>query len=402
MGRLPDRRNPAVSVIRQVSGYTSFGDQMGVYKCQMGCVWALLLAVIFAVVPRSWESELQAETAFVREELPPPPVVVEGTFELRETLSTTLVGHDVSHAAAYAVGEAVRSVFNVRSFRPGHAYRLLMGPEGDLLTFEYSIDEESILKVVGNDDGFAARVEALPLETRTDVISATVASSLWGALEGSPKGDWLVMELASIFEAQVDFYKDLRSGDAIHLIVDAKYHDGEFVKYDSVLAAEFVNRGKPMQAYRFREDYYDERGMSARRSLLPSPLQFTRISSGFSYSRLHPIYNHGPSPSRGRLRGADGNSCLGGFKRHRHLCGNEWWFRTHGNAPSPEWDDNFLRSFVFDCGQCRRPRGAEGNDWTRRNDRYRDRSASGLPDDGERQGHRSADSACGSAETHRR
>jgi len=192
---------------------------------------------------------------------------------------------------SYAIGEAVGSVFNVRSFRPGRSYRLLVEPDGDLLTFEYSVDDESVLKVVRNDGGFIARVEALPLETRTDTISATVVSSLWGALEGFPKGDWLVMELASIFEAQVDFYKDLRSGDAIRLIVDAKYHDGQFVKYGPVVAAEFVNKGKPMQAYRFREEYYDENGMSARRSLLPSPLQFTRISSGFSYNRLHPIYN---------------------------------------------------------------------------------------------------------------
>ena len=264
---------------------------MGVYKCHPACMWVLLCAVVFVAVPRNFEVGLQAEAASLVEELPPPPVFVEGTFERTETLSTTLVGHDISHSVAYAIGEAVGPVFNVRSFRPGRMYRLLLEPDGDLLTFEYSIDDERVLKVARNDDGFSARVEALPLETRTDTISASVVSSLWGALEGFPKGDWLVMELASVFEAQVDFYKDLRSGDAIRLIVEGKYHDDEFVKYGSVLAAEFVNRGKPLQAYRFRDEYYDENGMSARRSLLPSPLQFTRISSGFSYNRLHPIYN---------------------------------------------------------------------------------------------------------------
>ncbi len=264
---------------------------MGVHKCHVGCVWVLFLAVVVVAVPRNFEVEMHAKAASMREVLPPPPVFVEGMFERNETLSTTLVGHDVSHAVSYAIGEAVGSVFNVRSFRPGHSYRLLVEPDGDILTFEYSVDDESVLKVVRDDDGFIARVEALPLETRTDTISATVVNSLWGALEGFPKGDWLVMELASIFEAQVDFYKDIRSGDAIRLIVDAKYHDGQFVKYGPVIAAEFVNKGKSMQAYRFREEYYDENGMSARRSLLPSPLQFTRISSGFSYNRLHPIYN---------------------------------------------------------------------------------------------------------------
>ena len=263
---------------------------MGVYKCQVGCIWVLLLAVVVVAVPRNLEIELETEAASVRDALPPPPVFVEGTFGRNETLSTTLVGHDVSHAVSYAIGEAVGSVFNVRSFRPGRPYRLLVAPDGDLLTFEYSVDDENVLKVGRDDDGFVARVEALPLETRTETISATVVSSLWGALEGFPKGDGLVMELASVFEAQVDFYKDIRSGDSIRLIVDAKYHDGEFVKYGPVVAAEFVNKGKPMQAYRFREEYYDENGMSARRSLLPSPLQFTRISSGYTTRRLHPIF----------------------------------------------------------------------------------------------------------------
>ncbi len=263
---------------------------MGVYKCHVGCMWVLLLAVVVVAVPRNWEVELEAEAASERGPLLPPPVIVDGSFERNETLSTTLEGHDVSHAVAYAVGEAVSSVFNVRSFRPGRSYRLLMGPDGDLINFVYSVDDERVLKVVPDDGGFIARVESLPLESRTDTISATVTNSLWGALEGFPKGEWLVMELASVFEAQVDFYKDIRSGDAIRLIVEAKYHDGQFVKYGPVVAAEFVNKGKPMQAYRFREEYYDENGMSARRSLLPSPLQFTRISSGFSYNRLHPIY----------------------------------------------------------------------------------------------------------------
>ena len=128
------------------------------------------------------------------------------------------------------------------------------------------------------------------MEVREGIVTAMVPDSLWGALRGVPKSDWLVMELVAIFEAQVDFYKDIRSGDLIRLIVEEKYYRDQFVKYGSVLAAEFVNQGKPLQAFRFDEEYYDENGMSVRRSLLPSPVKFTRISSGFSYRRLHPIY----------------------------------------------------------------------------------------------------------------
>ena len=263
---------------------------MGVCKCHSCCVWVLCLAVIFAVIPRSWEAELAAESRSSAAPLPPPPVFVDGTFARNQTLSTTLVGHDVPHDVAHALGEVVGAVFNVRSFRPDRSYRLTVAPDGHLMRFEYSIDDERVLRVIQEDDEFVATVDALPLDVRTETIATTVSSSLWGALEGFPKGDWLIMELAAIFEAQVDFYKDIRTGDEIRLIVESKYHDGQFVKYGSVLAAEFLNRGESLQAFRFQDEYYDELGMSARRSLLPSPLQFTRISSGFSYNRLHPVF----------------------------------------------------------------------------------------------------------------
>ena len=187
-------------------------------------------------------------------------------------------------------GQVVRPVFDVRDFKAGNAYLVIKEADGSLRGFDYEIDDERILKVEAKADGFAARIEELEFEIRPGTVTATVTRTLWGALEDAPKGDWLVMELAAIFEAQVDFYKDIRAGDAIRLMVDEKYHRGKFVKYGPVRAAEFVNQGKPLQAYLFRDEYYDENGMSVRRSLLPSPVKFTRISSGFSYTRLHPIY----------------------------------------------------------------------------------------------------------------
>ena len=358
-----------------------------------------LSGVVVVAVPRSWELELQAEAALASESLPPPPVFVEGTFGPNETLSTTLVGHDVSHAASYAIGQAVGSVFNVRRFRPGRSYRLLMEPTGELLAFEYSVDDENVLRVAGGDDGFVARVDALPLETRTDTISTTVVSSLWGALEGYPQGDRLVMELASVFEAQVDFYQDIRSGDAISLIVDAKYHDGQFVKYGPVVAAEFVNRGKPMQAYRFREEYYDENGMSARRSLLPSPLQFTRISSGFSYNRLHPIYNT-VRPHLGVDYAAPTGTPVWAVSTGTvTFAGTNGGFGRMVTLRHPNGMTTSYAHFVFDCGRRWGACNTERDDRARRNDWHGDRPSPRLPDDCQRPRHRSEDRTCGSAKT---
>ncbi len=264
---------------------------MGVWKCHATCMWTLLLAVLLAGVPRYSEIAGRAEAAAVPAPLPPPYEFLEGIFEPNATLSTTLDAYDVSARVAYSVAEAVRPVFNVRGFKPKHPYRIVKEPDGSLAAFEYTIDDESVLKVERGDDGFVARVHQLPLVTEITTVTATVTSSLWEALMDVPKPDPLVMELVDIYDAQVDFYRDIRSGDAIRLIIEAKYHRGEFVKYGEVLAAEFVNQGRPLQAFRYADEYYDENGMSTRRSFLRAPLQFTRLSSGYTTARLHPIYN---------------------------------------------------------------------------------------------------------------
>ena len=265
------------------------GVWVGVHKCNALAIWVIFFAVIVVAVPRSFEIESQIRTAQAAPPPPKPVRIVDGTFEPNGTLSTTLTSVDLSQAVVYAVGEAVRPVFDVRQFRPGQAFHIILSHDGDLLAFEYVIDDESTLKVARTDDGFEARREQLPLEVHIDTVVAEVNSSLWTALAGFPRGDQLVMELESVFRSQVDFYRDIRQGDAIRIIIEGLYHRGEFVKYGQVLAAEFVNQGKPMQAYWFRDEFYDENGMSTRRSFLPAPLEFTRISSGFSNARLHPI-----------------------------------------------------------------------------------------------------------------
>ncbi len=266
---------------------------MEIHKCNAALMWVLVFAVLVFVVPRNAEIESQARAAVTYRPPSPPPVdVVDGMFERNATLSATLGAFDLSTVLIHEITEAVRDVFNPRQFRPGQSYRLVRDVSGDFLSFEYVIDEESTLKVQRTDEGgFVATREQLPLDVYTEGIVAEVNSSLWGALSDYPRGDQLVMELVNVYQSQVDFYRDIRQGDGIRFLVEAMYHRGEFVKYGRILAAEFVNQGRPLGAFRFQDEYYDENGMSTRRSFLPAPLEFTRISSNFSNARLHPILN---------------------------------------------------------------------------------------------------------------
>lgn len=264
---------------------------MGLCKCHSWWMWALSLVLLLVIVPRYSLTEAEFRVLPEPTNLPAPLEFINDLFEPNATLSTTLAGYDVDPAASYSLAQAIEPVFSLRSFRPGHEFHLIREDSGRLVAFEYAIDDESILRAVSDGDTFRARIDELPLETRIETVAAVVESSLWGALADAPKGDALVMELADIFDAQVDFYRDVRPGDEIRFVIEKRYYKDSFVKYGTVHAAEYVNQGRSLQAYRFRDEYYDENGMSTRRSFLPAPLEFTRISSGYSNARLHPILN---------------------------------------------------------------------------------------------------------------
>jgi murein DD-endopeptidase MepM/ murein hydrolase activator NlpD len=267
---------------------------MGVHKCSAGLLWSLLLTFVVVLVPKYWD--LQIDSIPV---LAPPPAphnavaeteIVEDTIQKNGTLVATLVDYEVPAAIAHEIAELVKPVFNLRRLRSGNPFRLEKEGDGTLKKFEYKIDDESVLKVLKGTETYEAKVEKLPLDTREIVITAEIRNSLWEALGELPKREVLATDLAEMFQWQVDFSTEIQPGDQIRLIVEESVHDGNFVKYGKIRAAELVNSGRRYRGFLFNESYYDEKGVSLKRALLASPLKFTpRISSGFTYRRMHPI-----------------------------------------------------------------------------------------------------------------
>jgi murein DD-endopeptidase MepM/ murein hydrolase activator NlpD len=270
---------------------------MGVFKCNVGFIWSLLFAVLITVIPRYWELKIESihplpSAAAAVPDVPAVPrtEVVEDTIHKNTTLVATLGDYDIPSEMATQVAELIKPVFDVRKLRFGNPFRLEKESDGSLRTFEYKIDDESVLKVRKQDDSFAASVEKLELNTRESTVTTEIQSSLWEAMQGQPKGEYLATELAQIFQWQVDFNTEIQPGDRIQMIVDESFHDGKFVKYGTIKAAELVNEGRTYRAFRFKDSYYDEKGVSLKRATLASPLKFNpRITSGFSRSRKHPI-----------------------------------------------------------------------------------------------------------------
>jgi len=148
----------------------------------------------------------------------------------------------------------------------------------------------------GSKGGFESRVELGRYETEMRLASGEIRSSLFAATDEANVPDGIAVQLAEMFAGDVDFHRELRKGDRFSLVFESLTADGEPVPWGEgrLLAAEFVNDGRSHQAIWFQESdsrkggYYGFDGLSKRRSFLASPMEFSRVSSGFAM-RFHPL-----------------------------------------------------------------------------------------------------------------
>lgn len=150
------------------------------------------------------------------------------------------------------------------------------------------------LTIERTESGFVSRLETAPLVSVQALGSATISSSLFAATDEASIPDAVAVQLAEIFSGQIDFRRSLRKGDRLSVVYEDLQADGESMRSGKVLSAEFVNNGKSNQAVLFQDlgaskgSYYSFDGNSLRKAFLASPLEFTRMSSGYGI-RVHPI-----------------------------------------------------------------------------------------------------------------
>ncbi len=153
------------------------------------------------------------------------------------------------------------------------------------------------LSIEREPDGLRATQSVGTFETATRLASGTIRSSLFAATDEVSVPDAVAVQIAEIFAADIDFHRELRKGDTFSVVYEALMADGEVVAWNEgagrVLAAEFVNNGRTHQAVWFvdgqgRGGYYGSDGQSRRRAFLASPLEFSRVTSGFAM-RFHPL-----------------------------------------------------------------------------------------------------------------
>lgn len=143
-----------------------------------------------------------------------------------------------------------------------------------------------------------AREETVALQSQVKLASGTIKSSLFAASDEARVPDAIAIQMAEIFAADIDMHRDLRRGDTFSVVYESMTADGEAIGWGQssgrVLAAEFVNGGKTHQAVWYRANdgrgaYFDLSGQSKKRAFLASPMEFSRVTSGFAM-RFHPIH----------------------------------------------------------------------------------------------------------------
>ena len=190
------------------------------------------------------------------------------------------------------------------------AARQLLGRTGRLVSVEaterqtlirltarwLSADERSFTRLVveKNEQGaLISRLEQGTLTASARLASGVIRSSLFAATDAAGVPDPVAIQLAEMFSSNIDFRRDLRQGDRFSVVYESLEADGESLRTGRVLSAEFVNEGKEHSAVWFEEaghkgGYYGFDGQSSRRYYLASPLEFSRVSSGYGM-RFHPI-----------------------------------------------------------------------------------------------------------------
>jgi murein DD-endopeptidase MepM/ murein hydrolase activator NlpD len=218
--------------------------------------------------------------------------VIRSSIASGETLGT-LFGRFLPAPEVHELTQKVRPHFSPKDLCAGQPYQLCV--TGDTFDrFEYDINRDEQLIIARQGESFSVKRVPIPYEVRTERVRGVITASLFETVNSIGEEDSLALLLADIFAYDIDFILDLRAGDSFQALVEKRYRDGKPAGYGRLLAAEFTNQGQTFQAIRFKdgsrpEAYYAPDGQSRRQQFLRAPLEFSRISSGFTLRRFHPI-----------------------------------------------------------------------------------------------------------------
>ncbi|MDR2442703.1 MAG: M23 family metallopeptidase, partial [Deltaproteobacteria bacterium] len=216
------------------------------------------------------------------------------------SLSRALEALGLSQAQRRGFYQAIERKGILTKVMPGEEFRALwsdpLRPEESLERLEYRArpGDRPLVFLPGGPDGFICFSAAAPAKKIHQATEGTVTETFWGAGEKAGLEPWVILHLIDLMASQVDFVSDIRKGDDFQLLFLGEYQEGRLITKPVIEMIRLTNDGNRYEFYRHvgddgREGYFDVQFRSINTNFFKSPLQYSRISSGFSLARAHPI-----------------------------------------------------------------------------------------------------------------
>ena len=222
--------------------------------------------------------------------------VEEGQVEPGQYLSTIFASQGISPAVTDHIARHHQDVFDVGKIRSGNRYYFLRTNDTleTPLFWIYQIDRRNYALFSLTDSLTAWRFQK-EMEVRLARTSGTIKSSLWNAVIENGGDGSLAVHLSDVYAWTIDFF-GIQEGDSFDVVYDRQYIDGEPIGMGEVIFCNFVHVGDTIRAMAFEQDglleFFNEKGENLRKAFLKAPLNYRRISSTFSNSRLHPVFKY--------------------------------------------------------------------------------------------------------------
>lgn len=209
-----------------------------------------------------------------------------------QTFSDLLTPHGVSYQTVVQLADAARPTFDVRDIKAGQPYQVYVNPwleRPEFLVYQIDAVEYVVFDIRQPSESYRGRRE---VEREWTMVEGHLEGSLYETLLANDTHPKLALRLSEVFAWQMDFFR-IRAGDSFRILYEQRTVGGERIAPGKILAACFDHQGETYYGFRFDDgqgpQYFDRQGQSLRRQLLKAPLRYSRISSGYSKSRLHPV-----------------------------------------------------------------------------------------------------------------
>lgn len=226
--------------------------------------------------------------------------IVAHTLVRGQTLAQILTMSYVRPEDIFPSIEALRSIFDPRRMRAGTSVQLKLDSLGILHELAYQPSPELVIRVQRDStDNFISATDSLRLHSELEILQGEITTTLYDAVLAQKESPELLLQYTDVFQWDIDFFIDPQRGDRFRMLYEKLFVDNEnggreFVRYGKIIAATYEQSDSSYAAFYFKADsgragYFDRHGNSFQKTFLKSPLNYRRISSHFSYGRMHPI-----------------------------------------------------------------------------------------------------------------